>query len=103
MPDGERWAGLRETTPCGGEGPGRPAEGNSDLLYVAGEISRIMVLAEAERMHDAREASAALMSDFQPVLAAYPVLLRRFATALERCEARQLLRRLTIAAHGEPV
>ena len=103
MPDGEQWAEVPQTLRSEGEQPGRPTECNGDLLYVAGEISRIMALAEAERADDAREAAAALMFDFQPVLEAHPALIGHFATALRRCEARQLLRRLTIAVLGEPV
>ena len=74
-----------------------------DAAVVVGEIGRIMTLAEAGRMFDAREACAALLFDYQPVLAAHPMLLQRFAGVLQRCKAEQLLRRLSVAVHGELV
>lgn len=110
MPDSEQWAEAPETMQSRGERSGPPTGCNRgllyvdrDILYVDAEISRIIALAEAERIDDAREVSAALLFDFQPLLGAYPALLGRFVTALRRCKAQQLLRRLTIAVHGEPV
>lgn len=84
-----------------GERPATPEAAPEDVRHVAAEIYRILALASAEQHGDAREAAAALMFDFQPLLAAHPALRSNFTTALQRCRARQLLLRLAAAMHGD--
>jgi hypothetical protein len=68
------------------------------MALIATRIDRIMALIGANRFHDAREACADLVFDFQPLIVTRPELFQRVVAALRRCEGHQLLRRLSIAA-----
>ncbi len=81
---------------------GLPVVRKNDHATVEAGIERIIARADAGLFYEAREACAALLFDFQPLLAARPELLQRFRVALRRCKAKQLQRRLAIALHDQP-
>jgi hypothetical protein len=100
MPDGEPQAALMDSSRR------RPAFARprpslvqrADQALVAAQVERIMCLIAAGHLHNAREACADLLFDFQPLIVARPELCQRFVAALRRCDAQQLLRRLATAA-----
>lgn len=105
MPSGDHTTSVLERVRHSGQRPasGMPVSGRDHEDVISHEIERIIALADAGLSLEGREACAELMFDHQPQLAARPELRQRYILALRRCNAEQLLRRLSIAMRGEPV
>jgi hypothetical protein len=82
---------------------GMHASSWADLDLIHERLLRISALTEEARLYEAREASAELLFDFQPLIAAHPGLLSRTLDALSRCEATALRRLFLVAVHGDCV
>jgi hypothetical protein len=105
MPDRDHTTLVMERVRHSDQRPasGMPVNGRDHEDVISIEIERIIALADAGLSFEGREACAGLMFDYQPQLAARHELRQRFILALRRCNAEQLLRRLSIAMCGEPV
>jgi hypothetical protein len=104
MPHGDHTTLVMERARHSDQRPagGMPISGRDHEDVISLEIERIIALADAGLSLEGREACAELMFDYQPQLAVRPELRQRFILALRRCNAEQLLRRLSIAMRGEP-
>jgi len=80
---------------------GRAIRPGAELEHVRGQLRRIAALADAGYRSEAREASAGLLFEFQPVIVAYSELASQYVDVLRRCEATALQRRFLLAAYGD--
>jgi hypothetical protein len=82
---------------------GRAIRAGAELDYVREQMRRIAALADAGLRMEAREASAELLFDFQPVIVAHAEFVSQYVDVLRRCEATALQRRFLLAASGNAV
>ncbi len=82
---------------------GRAVRSGRELVYVREQLLRIAALDEAGFRAEARAASADLLFDFQPFIAAQPRLVSQCVDVLQRCGATALQQRFLLAVYGDTV
>jgi hypothetical protein len=80
--------------------PGSAIVKLTEVGIVCARMRQIQALTEIDRLTEAREVSADLLFDFQPVIVAHADLLARVLGVFERCGAVMLRQRLFVA--GQP-
>ncbi|HEY7577794.1 MAG TPA: hypothetical protein VH855_09375 [Acetobacteraceae bacterium] len=93
---------MQKTKPEHSAFAARPIAPGAELAHVRDQLRRIARLVSAGMHPEAREASAALMFEFQPIILACPQYAARFADLLRRCGAAGLSRRFQLAAGDDP-
>jgi hypothetical protein len=89
---------MQNTEPEPSAFAARPVAPGAELAHVRDQLRRIARLVSAGMHPEAREASAALMFEFQAIILARPQYAARFADLLRRCSAIGLSKRFHLAA-----
>jgi hypothetical protein len=93
---------MQKTKPEHSAFAARPIAPGAELAHVRDQLRRIARLVSAGMHLEARETSAALMFEFQPIILRCPQYAARFADLLRRCGAVGLSRRFQLVAGDDP-